>query len=197
MDVTKLTVVTVSQQVHISNHCIVYLRQTQCYMSIIFQFKNKEWRLNFENAAHRPVTSHTVFDVAFQVGIYHCLLTRETQTQRQAPGANLFALSFTHLVMTLLITCQPPQEMLGIQSEHDAVPVLGVDSFTKVVTKQCGQGPLQDSCHYGTAEKGKGQGTVDVSDQEEARVTYEKRQVSLDHGIGVETEVLDFTCSTF
>lgn len=39
MDVTRLTVVTILQYMHILNHYVVHLKLTPCSMSIIFQLK--------------------------------------------------------------------------------------------------------------------------------------------------------------
>lgn len=43
--VTKLTVVIISQYIHVSNHCVVHLKLIQCYVTYISIFK-KYYYLN-------------------------------------------------------------------------------------------------------------------------------------------------------
>ena len=41
MVLTELTVIIISQYIHISNHYVVYFKLIQCYMSIIYEWN---WR---------------------------------------------------------------------------------------------------------------------------------------------------------
>lgn len=43
----KLIVVTIPQYIHVSNHCLVHLKQIQCYLSTISQSKKKHQHKHF------------------------------------------------------------------------------------------------------------------------------------------------------